>query len=110
MLRSLLIDDTRLPGDKYKGIPQDAVVARTYAQGIELLKTQTWDKLYLDHDLGDFTDVGEMTGMHVLGWLENNLEHVPGEIHIVTDNAAKHREMRFVARELMRKSSNVEKE
>lgn len=101
-IRSLLIDDLRLPGDKRKGIPIDAVVARTYREGIDRLKSERWDQLYLDHDLGDFLPGrGEQTGMHVLGWLERNPQHVPEEIHIVTDNASVVRLMRIIANKLV---------
>lgn len=101
-IKSLLVDDLRLPGDKRKGIPQDAVVARTFQEGINRLQSERWDRLYLDHDLGDFhPGRGERTGMHVLGWLERNPQHVPKEIHIVTDNAAVVRLMRLIANKLV---------
>ncbi len=43
---TLLIDDQRnLPADR---------VGRTYREGVQALREQRWDLLYLDHDLGDF--------------------------------------------------------
>lgn len=87
----LLIDDLRVPGDSgnKKNIPAHAVVARNYDDGIRMLGEQKWDVLYLDHDLADFSgpDGRERKGIHILDWLEEFPEHLPGEIIIVSDNA-----------------------
>jgi hypothetical protein len=88
----LLIDDLRVPGaaENKKNIPADAVVARNYNDGIALLQSRKWDALYLDHDLADFSgpEGRERKGIHVLDWLEDFPEHLPGEIILVTDNAS----------------------
>ena len=87
----LLIDDLRVPGDagNKKNIPAHAAVARTYDEGIKMLGAQHWDVLYLDHDLADFSgpEGRERKGIHILDWLEEFPQHLPGEIIIVSDNA-----------------------
>lgn len=102
--KTLLIDDLRNPGNPSKGIPDDAVVARTYREGIEKLQQNKWDCLCLDHDLGDFSgpEGRELTGQSVLDWLEQNPEFIPDRIRIVTDNAAKIIPMRQQAHRLTR--------
>ena len=100
----LLIDDLRIPGDaaNKKNIPANAVVARTYADGIRLLGERHWDVLYLDHDLADFTGPqgSERKGIHILDWLEEFTEHLPGKIIIVSDNASGVQSMHRLVRKL----------
>ena len=77
---TLLIDDQRsLPVDR---------IARTYQEGVAALAEQHWDILYLDHDLGDFSGVDgkELTGYDIACWLEQNPQHLPDRIEIVTSN------------------------
>ncbi len=81
-MATLLIDDQRnLPADR---------VARTFKEGIEALKEQHWDILYLDHDLGDFSGIDgrELPGYDVACWLEENPQFLPDRIEIVTNNPA----------------------
>lgn len=80
MPRTLLIDDL-------KDIQADRV-ARNYADGIKALQEEHWDVLYLDHDLGDFSGPGgrELDGNSVMCWLEQNPQHLPGEVIIVSRN------------------------
>lgn len=76
----LLIDDKRsLSG---------ARIARTFAEGIAALQEEHFDVLYLDHDLADFTGEGgrELTGYTVACWLEENTQHLPGNVVLVSDN------------------------
>lgn len=76
----LLIDDQRnLPADR---------VARNCREGIAALAEQHWEVLYLDHDRGDFSGNGgrELTGYDVACWLEQNPQHLPDRIEIVTSN------------------------
>lgn len=78
----LLIDDQRnLPADR---------VARTYQEGIDALAERHWNLVYLDHDLGDFSgpEGREMTGDDMACWLEQNPQHLPDRIVIVTNNPA----------------------
>lgn len=75
-MRSLLIDDLR-------AIDAD-VVARTFDDGIEALKKQRFDVLYLDHDLGDPDP--KKTGYGIMVFLEENLKLLPGKIICVSSN------------------------
>lgn len=104
-MKSLLIDDLRVPGDhgNKKNIPADAVVARNYGDGIRLLQEGHWDVLYLDHDLADFggPDGKEMTGYHILCWLEEFPQYLPKQdIIIVSDNSSGMIRMRMVIKKL----------
>ena len=88
-MATLLIDDQRnLPADR---------VARTYKDGIEALREQHWDLLYLDHDLGDFSGVEgrELIGYDVACWLEENPQFLPDRIEIVTSNPAGRRKIQL---------------
>jgi hypothetical protein len=91
-MSTLLIDDIR-------NLPADAV-ARTYDAGIALLKSQKWNILLLDHDLGDYKDGKERTGYDILCWLEEHPEYLPGGIVIVTDNASAYSRMKLVRKKL----------
>lgn len=75
-MRHLLIDDFRdFHVDK---------IARTYLDGIEALKAEKWDVLWLDHDLGPMS--GDRHGAHIMDWLEEHPEHLPGMIICVSSN------------------------
>jgi hypothetical protein len=93
-LRTLLIDDLRvLDVDK---------ICRTYEEGIFALGFDgPWDKLYLDHDLGDSYEDEEgihreLTGYSVMCWLERNPEFLPTEIEFVTANPVGRQNMQRV--------------
>ena len=45
-----------------------------------------WDILYLDHDLGDFENGVERTGLDVMKWILNNLDHAPRKVVCVSAN------------------------
>lgn len=95
-MATLLIDDQRnLPADK---------IARSYQEGIAALAEQHWDVLYLDHDLGDFSDPDgrELTGYHVACWLEQHPQHLPDRIEIVTSNPTGRSNIEFVLRRIRR--------
>ena len=95
-MATLLIDDQRdLPVDR---------IARTFSEGIAALIEQHWDVLYLDHDLGDFSGAGgrELTGYDVACWLEQNPQHLPDRIEIVTNNPAGRSNIEFVLRRIRR--------
>ena len=92
----LLIDDVRdMACDK---------VARTYEEGIECLKSKKWDLLLLDHDLGE-----EKTGYDVMCWLEENTQHLPNRIELVTANPVGRKRMLTVINKLYERSSNENK-
>ena len=113
-MRTLLIDDFRdLPSDRTE---------RNYKDGIEALKAEQWDILYLDHDLGACKDcvskglsVGDMltpettfyntcshekTGYDILTWLEGNKQFLPQKIILVTANPVGRKRMELVIEKL----------
>lgn len=92
-MKSLLIDDMR-------DIDSD-VVARTFDAGIEALKSQTFDVLYLDHDLGD-SDPNK-TGYGIMKFLEENPDRMPGRIVLVTSNPVGRANMQVVVNKLYQK-------
>lgn len=71
----LLIDDLRNLG-------ADAIVRSAQVARIILKETRGWTHLYLDHDLGEHSD---MDGGPLLNWM---IEHdvVPPFVQLVTDN------------------------
>ena len=92
----LLIDDQREPkwitnpdGEKNRSnmhpkyTDEEVHVCRTTEIGLEDLVKQKWDVLLLDHDMGP-----GMSGMYVLYFLmdEENAEHMPNRIYLVTAN------------------------
>lgn len=82
----LLIDDCRLPGTGI--IPEGVLVARTFREGIRLLKELKGmiDVLYLDHDLACFEGEQEFTGYDVMLFLEKYPDFCPKELILVTAN------------------------
>jgi len=71
----LLIDDERTFDDA-------TCIARNATDGIyELEHNGVWDKLYLDHDLGE-----DGTGYDVICWLEENPSFMPKEVVCVSAN------------------------
>lgn len=80
----LWVDDERNPPE---ALGYDVV--RTYNEAIEKLTKYQYDKVFLDHDLGDFTAGKERTGYDVLLWLTErrmNNEAVPSKVVILTAN------------------------
>lgn len=76
MIRTLLIDDVRnIDATK---------VCRTYDEGIEALRTEEWETLYLDHDLGDPDP--KKTGYGIACFIEENPSHRPYRIQLVSQN------------------------
>ena len=84
-MKILAIDDVR-------DFPQAWITARTYKMGLRCLRDMgPWDELRLDHDLGavhmSYNDTGkEMTGYDICLFLEENLDHRPRVIVLVTSN------------------------
>jgi CheY-like chemotaxis protein len=63
------------------------VFVETANDAIEKLKSQKWDCLFLDHDLGEETeDSNPGNGYEVAQWLANHAEHKPNEIIIHSAN------------------------
>lgn len=73
-MKVLLIDDRRNMNADY--------IARTFEDGVYKLKTQKWDVLYLDHDLGKF----KKSGYDVMLFLDNNREFIPKIILCISDS------------------------
>jgi len=95
MTRRLLIDDIRRFEDVTCRTPDNddtEVVARNYNDGIELLKTNAWDELYLDHDLGETSK----TGYDVMAWLEEHPDRLPETVVFVSANPVGVQRMRAV--------------
>lgn len=87
-LPRLWVDDLRNP-------PQHSVesydIARTYNQAIDFLLAKTYEYIYLDHDLGDYSgpDGREMTGYDVLMWIVEKKQDgfvAPTRYEILTAN------------------------
>jgi hypothetical protein len=93
-MKTLLIDD--MP--ETKAVKAD-VVAKSYEEGIEALKTQgPFDVLYLDHDLGD--EDPHKSGYSIMCFLEANLKYLPGSIVCVSRNPSGRRNIEIVINKL----------
>jgi hypothetical protein len=81
---NLLIDDRRTYNVDH--------IARTFEEGINILRSIFIDHLYLDHDYGqdDFAEIDEKRyhrdGVGILRWLSDNPRCKPARITIVSDN------------------------
>jgi hypothetical protein len=102
-MKRLLIDDLR--DETHVGHPLD-FIARDYSAGIEALKSQHWDILYLDHDLASFIDGIERTGYHIMCFLEEFPEFLPGKIVCVSDNSVGRKRIELVVKALYEKRNN----
>jgi len=51
--------------DDLRPCPNGYVLARTYAEALDQLRSNTFDEISLDHDLGE-----EKTGYDILCWIE----------------------------------------
>lgn len=99
-MRTLLIDDLR-------NIEADRV-ARTFDDGIVALRDEgPWDELFLDHDLGDFVIGTERTGEHIMKFLEENPQYLPGNIILVTANPVGRQRMEVIIKKLYAAKENV---
>lgn len=60
----------------------------TSKECIKKLSEETFDCVFLDHDLGgqEMVESGENTGYEVCVWLKNNIEKCPDQIYIHTMN------------------------
>lgn len=83
MNKTLWVDDIRNPPNS------DFTVVRTYADAIKQLETDQYDVIWLDHDLGDFSNGREYTGYDVVLWLcerKHNGGVVPNLYNMLTSN------------------------
>lgn len=104
-MKTLLIDDLRdvdFVNDTWCVTVSD--VARTFGEGIRLLKEGNVGTLLLDHDLACFDDDGnELTGYKVMLFLEEHPEYLPGRIVLVTSNPVGRAKMQTVIDKLYQK-------
>jgi CheY-like chemotaxis protein len=71
-------------------IGTNAVIVETVEAAIDLLSSQDWDYLFLDHDLGgeQMVPSGPGTGYEVAKWLAENPSRQPPNIIIHSYNPA----------------------
>ena len=106
-MRVLLIDDKRSNSDP--GCEDATVIARNYWEGlIMLLNHGPWDKLLIDHDLGDFDNDGnERTGYDIMCQLEEEVmlydqTKLPKVIQCVSSNGPGRKRIQQVIDKLTR--------
>jgi hypothetical protein len=93
-MRILVLDDDekRLIIFKKKLIGKNVECYCTVSEIIKKLKDETWDYLFLDHDLGGkvYVESGgkEETGWDVAVWLSKNIDRQPENIIIHSFNSA----------------------
>jgi len=93
-MRVLILDDDqkRLDIFKQKLIGRYVECYMTTGEIIRKLRDETWDYLFLDHDLGGKTYVqsggAEDTGWDVAVWLSNHVDRQPENIILHTFNPA----------------------
>ena len=80
----LLIDDKRTPEQITTQPEKITLVARNYDEAVEAIESHRWEKIFLDHDLGDPNDA--KTGYGIVKFLEEYPKHVPDCIVLVTMN------------------------
>jgi len=73
----ILIDDNRNP----ENYGSDVKVARTYAEGMEELRTGLWEELYLDYDLGE--GIGR-SGFNIL--INSRSQDLPNKIKLISSS------------------------
>ena len=95
----LLIDDIRTV--------EGCHIARTYFEGIILLKAYKWDKLILDHDLGPCSvyKEREYTGYDIMCWLEEYPEYLPKKITCISANPVGRKRMEQVIQKIYHETS-----
>jgi hypothetical protein len=101
-MSTLMIDDCK-DFALYAEFKEGDAVARTYEKGIEYLKSQEWDLLLLDHDLGCLANKGDCppptsicpryksdcespTGYDIMIWLQENPQHRPKKVQCISWN------------------------
>jgi hypothetical protein len=98
-MKVLLIDDVRTASFIKSTYNIDVTtVAKSFAEGISELKANgPWDLLLLDHDLSSYNEEGdELTGTHIMAFLEDNPELLPKDLKLVTANPVGGRRMQDI--------------
>jgi len=73
-MKILVIDD-------YKNIKAD-YIARTFEDGVRKLRSEKWDLLYIDHNLGEF----KKSGYDIMVFLKENKQYIPKMIICISDS------------------------
>jgi CheY-like chemotaxis protein len=98
-MKILILDDDeirqRLFKKKYSDPLFDLTQCYDVKSTIENLKTETYDYIFLDHDLGSqqMVDSGDNTGYEVAVWINENLNYIPRCIYIHSLNPAGRKNM-----------------
>lgn len=88
-MKILILEDSpeRIFEFKKRLIGHDVIFTKDTKECIKLLKTQKWDLICLDHDLGDvFEQPGEGNGYEVAKWIADHKSYAPRKILIHTMN------------------------
>ncbi|HON84207.1 MAG TPA: response regulator [Caldisericia bacterium] len=97
MAKILILDDDQIRHDAFKRALIGHLITHVYTskECIEKLNTETWDIVFLDHDLGEqvYIPSGENTGYEVAEWLRDNPEKQPKQIIIHSYNSIGARNM-----------------
>ena len=80
-MKILILEDSQERIDSFKEnlVDHQVIVTGSTKEAIIKLKTETWDVLFLDHDLHgeSYIDSGENTGYEVAKFLEENKDRMP---------------------------------
>lgn len=84
-LKKTFVEDAKNEYDEivYSHPDFELVIARTFADAIEKVNEGNWDRIYLDHDLGEY---GQRTGYEVICHIEENPELAPKWFKCVSAN------------------------
>lgn len=89
-IRVLVLEDDPIRHREFSKqlIGSEYQIVTTAAEAINQLQTDTWDYLFLDHDLGGmvYVDSGDGTGYEVAEWLAENPDRQPECIILHTLN------------------------
>jgi len=89
-MRILILEDSSERHKKFRKFLHNhqVTIVANVPEAIGLLTNQTWDCLFLDHDLGDQIMVasGSGTGYEVARWLEEHPDRHPKKIVLHTFN------------------------
>lgn len=98
MANVLILEDNeaRVKSFKRKFIGHNLTVTDDASEAIELLKTKSWDYLFLDHDLGgqEMVSSGPGTGYEVAVFLEENPQYKPANIALHSLNPGGRKNMK----------------
>lgn len=89
-MKTLILEDDPERHSAFLEMDPEAVIVETVKGAIRYLETETWDRLFLDHDLGGAQMVasGPGTGYEVAVWLEEHPDRQPKWIYLHSLNPA----------------------